>query len=397
MAVSISKKTPLPINNSILQWAREWSGHTIGEAAKRVSKETKTIEDWESGKSSPTVIQARKLADLYERSFLEFFRKEPPNIPEPSLIPDFRLERHASDPTNTRNAKRIQIWAEAQRENALDLFSELGESPPEIPDSLFADINDDPEEKAQHARKVLNFSIEQQVGITNKERTEIPNILRRKIESIGVLTLKYNELKSIKARGYCIAIFPLPMIIVRSEAPSGLAFTLAHEFAHIVLRQSAISGYLTRTGGGTNERKIEKWCDSFAASFLIPKSALQSKIKMPSSPMDSISDVDLSELAKYFGVSEHAMLIRLVKLAYVKADYYWGVKKAEFDTAEKEYKSFGRSKYYGSRFKNSLGGLYTGLVLEAWGSGKITNHNAAEFMGIKKLSHLYDIRENFEV
>jgi hypothetical protein len=39
--------------------------------------------------------------------------------------------------------------------------------------------------------------------------------------------------------------------------------------------------------------------------------------------------------------------------------------------------------------------MYTGLVLEAWSSGIITNHNAAEFMGIKNIAHLEEIRSRF--
>jgi hypothetical protein len=89
------------------------------------------------------------------------------------------------------------------------------------------------------------------------------------------------------------------------------------------------------------------------------------------------------------------MLIRLVDLGYVEADYYWNVKKPEFDKQEDRYKGGGRSEYYGSRYRAAQGDLYTGLVLEAWSSGRITNHNAAEFMGIKNLRHLDDVRDHF--
>ena len=89
------------------------------------------------------------------------------------------------------------------------------------------------------------------------------------------------------------------------------------------------------------------------------------------------------------------MLVRLVELGYVKAEYYWAVKRPEFDNQEAEYKGFGRAKYYGSRYRNELGDHYTGLVLSAWDSGKITNHNAAEFMGVKRLAHMNDIRSEF--
>ncbi len=91
------------------------------------------------------------------------------------------------------------------------------------------------------------------------------------------------------------------------------------------------------------------------------------------------------------------MLIRLVNLGYVDADYYWLVKREQFIAAEGAYSSGGRSKYYGSRYRSACGDLYTGLVLEAWNVGRVTNHNAGEFMGIKNLVHLEAIRDNFAV
>ena len=89
------------------------------------------------------------------------------------------------------------------------------------------------------------------------------------------------------------------------------------------------------------------------------------------------------------------MLIRLVELKYVGASYYWDVKRPIYDEEERSFKAFGRPNFYGRRYVSSLGTLYTSLVLEAWDAGRITNHNAAEFMGIKNLAHLRDIRENF--
>ena len=89
------------------------------------------------------------------------------------------------------------------------------------------------------------------------------------------------------------------------------------------------------------------------------------------------------------------MLIRLVNLGYVEPSFYWRMKRPIF-IEEENYKSPPmRSSYYGSRYKNSLGNYYTGLVIEAWETGAISSHNAAEFMGIKNVAHLDDIRQNF--
>ncbi|MBZ0325293.1 MAG: hypothetical protein K8F57_03780, partial [Alphaproteobacteria bacterium] len=112
---------------------------------------------------------------------------------------------------------------------------------------------------------------------------------------------------------------------------------------------------------------------------------------------DSFDSGRLTELAGIFGISRHAMLIRLVRLRYVRASFYWNTMRPIFLAEEAAYTAHGRSAYYGKRYVNSRGLFYTGLVLEAWGAGLITGHNAAEYMGINNLAHLKDIREDFRV
>ncbi len=381
---------------AVFRWARDRAGYNVEEAARKLGVRPELIADWENerGELFPTVRQARDLAALYGRSFLEWFLPAPPDLPEPSLIPDFRLYREASDPSETRELLDAQLWAETQRDNALDLYSEIGETPTEF--RTRATTESDVEEIAALVRSAMQFPIEQQAGLLNgAQRAEIPRVIRDKIESLGVLTLRIPELKRYGIRGFCIAKFPLPVVVFTSESPNAQSFTLAHELGHVLLRQSAISGNIPRQGGDIKARQIEDWCNRFAAALLIPRSTVLARYPIPNAPKEVMPDTQINELAAYFGVSSHAMLIRLVELRYVKASYYWDVKKVEYEKEEREYKAFGRPKFYGRRYTNLLGRLYTALVMEAWESGRITNHNAAEFMGIKNLAHLNDIRRNF--
>lgn len=91
------------------------------------------------------------------------------------------------------------------------------------------------------------------------------------------------------------------------------------------------------------------------------------------------------------------MLVRLVNLGYVQSSFYWNTMRPIFQREEANFVAHGRPKYYGKRYVNSRGHFYTGLVLEAWGSGIISSHNAAEYMGINNLLHLNAIREEFRV
>jgi Zn-dependent peptidase ImmA (M78 family)/transcriptional regulator with XRE-family HTH domain len=381
----------------MLRWVRDLAGKSIEQAAKRVSVREEQVADWESEvpTKAPTVRQARELAELYQVSYLEFFRPELPVLPDPKLIPDFRLFRAAADPSETKELKSIQLWAEVQRINALDLYAEVGEAPPPISKSLFTTTKATPEGVAEKAREALNFPIAQQIGRSTEGRRQIPGELRRRIEALGILTLRRTDIGSLRVRGFCIAIFPLPIIVIGSEAPTAQVFTLAHELAHVLIRQSAISGPIPREGGDAEERRVEEWCNRFASAFLMPRRAVGEYLAPPPSPLAELPDEKLHGAALHFGVSDHAMLIRFVHLGYVGADYYWNAKKPQFDKEEAEYKGGGLAPYYGTRYRNKQGDLYTSLVLDAWSMGRITGHHAAEYMGIKNIQHMLDIRDNY--
>lgn len=395
MATSVQNRKEIPFNNQVLKWARERHRRSYEEAAKGAGVTAAKIIEWEAGTATPTVRQARLLAEVYKRPFLEFFSKNIPEIVESELVPDFRLHRDVPSPEESNELLEIQSWAETQRLNAIDLFEILGEQPPRFPEELYATIASPPSDAAKLSRDVSDFPISEQIGLKSSERDNLPKILRRKLEGLGIIVLKNNALANFGARGLCVFASPLPVIVFGGEAPSAQAFTLAHELGHVMLKQSAIIGPPPPRFQHSSVAKIEEWCNEFAAAFLVPDSALAAIFPRPSRPEESIADDALTMLASRFSVSRHAMLIRLVKLRYIKAEYYWQIKRAQFISEESAYEAFGRPSYYGSRYRSAVGDLYTGLVLEAWSSGRITNHNAGEFMGIKNLVHLESIRDHF--
>lgn len=191
----------------------------------------------------------------------------------------------------------------------MDLFAELGERPTQIPKNLFCSLKTSTEEAAETARRIVNFQVSAQFSLKKGEAYKLPTLIRKQLESIGILTLKESKLKSYGIRGFCIAEFPLPVIVIGNEAPTAQAFTIAHEFAHISLKAGGVSGPRNRE---YNQVPTEGWCDRFAAAFLMPKNILEEiYTRAPKKPMETISDEDLEKLAGTFKISPHAMLIRL--------------------------------------------------------------------------------------
>jgi len=387
----------LPFNPYVLQWARTRSGLPMEDAARKVNTSVERLAEWESpeGEKRPTVKQARNLAALYGRPFLEFFSQKLPEVPDVSLAPDFRFHRRPPGEIEIKVLEEIHRWAEEQRLNALDLLEMLGETPPEFPEGLHATIDDDVEDVARKARELADFPIDAQTRMRVSDRRLLPDMLRDVFTHFGVLVLKQTGLQKARTRGICLFADPLPIILFGNEAPGAQAFTLAHEFAHVIIQKSAISGVVRFGRAVTEGKRVENWCNRFASAFLIPADAVSQFMAKPAAPLDRLDDGTISDLADRFAVSRHAMLIRLVTLGYVERAFYWRVKRPQFIDEEENYEAPpAPPRYYGSRYKNSRGSFYTGLVLEAWQTGLISGHNAAEFMGIKNLRHLDDIRRD---
>ena len=395
MNAHVQHKSELPFNRAMFRWARERRQLAVAEAAKRIGTTPDKLEAWERGDAAPTVRQARILAETYGRSFLELFRPEPPPLQESDLVPDFRLHRGVPEPRESRDLLDIQAWAEEIRLNAIDLYDVLGDPVPFPPAALRASLAESPEVAAVRARGAVDFPVEAQIGLKSKDRPSVPGALRRTLDNVGILVLRESGLAKLGARGMCIFAAPLPVIVYSTESPSAQVFTIAHELGHIALGESAISGAPPAQGEASHGRRVEQWCNQFAAAFLIPASDLAQQWAKPNEPDPRIGDYELSALAKRYAVSEHAMLLRLLELRYVDPAFYWNEKRAALLAREANFKAGGRPEYYGSRYRSARGDLYTGLVMEAWTSGKLSNHNAGEYMGIKNVRHLEDIRDRF--
>jgi transcriptional regulator with XRE-family HTH domain len=222
------ERPKVPFNSEVLRWAREWRQRSIDDAAKKVGARPEQIKAWESGEAVPTVRQARILADFYDRAFLEFFLPEPPDVPEPRILPDFRMHAGQAPPAENREVREIQRWTETQRINALDLFEELGDQPAELPGELFASLQSSPEEAAAVARRVSGFSIEEQLRLPQDEDA-LPTLLREILERLGILTFRLTELKHFGIRGICLAEFPLPVVVfaMRHHQPKPLRLLMS--------------------------------------------------------------------------------------------------------------------------------------------------------------------------
>ena len=116
------------VKADLLIWARESAAYSVAEAAKKIDVATKKLQSWESGASKPTIIQLRKIAEVYKRPIAVFYLQAPPK--DVAVLRDFRhlpgVRRQSYTPELLFEMRRAQN----RRKFAIELFQTLeGEVP----------------------------------------------------------------------------------------------------------------------------------------------------------------------------------------------------------------------------------------------------------------------------
>ncbi len=168
---------------------------------------------------------------------------------------------------------------------------------------------------AKRWRKRWGLSLEDQLEAANANAVYVS--LRGFIESLGVLVL-HRSFGTDEAAGIYAHVPDGPHTIVINTTKSSKArklFTLAHEFCHVLLRAEGTSN------PSILKNKVEKFCNKFAAYLLAPDRLITDAIRRFKYPPTTAHDV-IRRFAKRLGISQEALVRRLVEIGYVSsADY----------------------------------------------------------------------------
>lgn len=305
------------VEPDVLLWARETRGFTVQEAAKAIGVKPDRVEEWETGQQEPTVKQLRKASHAYRRSIGLLFLPERPDDDEAPAIRDFRRLSDLDD-EDFSPALRLEIrLAQDRRLEAIELASELGEDLPAF--ALEADTDDDPAAVGVVIRSALGVSPQEQLGWSGGY--EAFHYWRASIERLGVLVFQTGGKKVYKvspkeARGFSLADWPLPVIVVNSgDAITARCFTLMHELTHILLRSGGLCDL--------HDSGVEAYCNRVAAAVLVPADALIAVLEAEGyRGSGSWRDDELRALANRFKVSWEAMLLRLLAIGRTTQAHY---------------------------------------------------------------------------
>lgn len=364
------------INPRILRWARETARLTPEAAAKAVAVSVEKLLACEAGDDQLTFNQFLAAANAYKRAPALFYLEEPPNGFQP--IQDFRrLPDVAEDPLSTSLAWAVR-QARERREIALELRGDLDD--PVRAFALTASIRDDVEKTGQAIRTALGVRKDDQIGW----RAKAFDNWRLAIEALDVLVFMVPKIPLAEMRGVAIADETLPVILVNSrDRTNGRTFTLLHEFCHLLVRASGISGF-----GEPDEpqkARIEAFCNAVAAAALVPAGwLLEEPLVRTKGDQKTWDSDELAALANRFGVSREVVLRRLLTLGRTTAAHYESHRRAFI----KEYEDLADVKSEGGPARHivvlsQLGRGFTRLILRGYHDQQLTLRDVANHLNMR--------------
>ena len=380
----MAKRTYATVKPEILEWARASAGLTLDAAAKSLKLESDTLTAWESGAEAPSIPQLRLLAGLYRRPLAVFYLQVVPS--KFQVLSDLRRARPGEDHTFSPSLTQEIRSAQQRRTLAQELANDLGETIEPFGLHLGAEA---PDAAGIAIRKFLGITDEkiQQFGKDADGRAGF-NTWRSAIEGAGVLVFQSSRIAQAEASGFALAYDENPVIVVnRKDTPQRRLFSLLHEFAHVALRESGVSDLRLDRDQPIEDAELEMRCNAIAAAALMPLHLVQSETTAALMSEGTLSDTAILKLARRFGVSRPALLLRLVRTGFATWDMYFekdAQYKAEYERALAARKPQADIKRnIPQESLSDLGRPFIGLVLDSYHQRNITLSDVAGYLGVR--------------
>lgn len=392
--------TFITVKPSVFFWLLDKSGWSISEIANKIEYDEHEMRKW---REKPENIEMplskiEKISKLIKRPLSAFFLPEPPK--QPKMPKDFRkLPDSSQGGLSVYTKETMLAFRKAVRlqDVSRELMQNLNEFT--VVDISKYSLLDDPEAIANFERKRSGLSLDLQINLANP--TDMYGVWRDWLSSQGIFIFQF-DIPLEDARGF-VLIESEPKIIVvsKKDAIKGRIFSLIHEYSHVLLRESVICNNDSDTSSNDEVRKIENWCNHFAAAFLFPKDAAISEYKA-FSPNNEIFLKFLDRLSKKYKMSSLSILVRFRFLNLIGFSDYWAAKEAiesEFfaiKQRDKEKRDALKAKGIESSFKQDSkdktiwidrGSDFVTLVLKSANKGFITERDVMDILDLK-VNHL---------
>ncbi|MFH1849336.1 MAG: ImmA/IrrE family metallo-endopeptidase [archaeon] len=365
------KSVHVEIEAKVIEWAIDSSGWAREDILKKLKISQSTFNGWLTKQIKPTIQELEELSKLVKRPLAVFFLSEPPK--EKPLPKDYRML-----PDKEGKFDKVTLLAIRKARNLQRLSRELSENLSTLIKTAIptAKINENPIKIAEKYRTEFNIS-----ATPFKNPNELFNFLRETIEDRNVLVFQF-PMPVQDARGFSLVDEEPSVIVVNSkDSIEARIFTLAHEFGHVILKESEI-GMPENSLFFKTQNNVEKWCNEFASSFLLPEQLAREEF---SSNKDVILEtVTLNKLSRKFRVSKFMIIYNMYKLGFISRLQYDSVLQRPQKVEDKpKGKKGGFAQSSDKKCLSERGQKFVSLVTTNIEKGFITHSDALEYLSVK--------------
>lgn len=378
----------LGFNPEVFRWARESAGLSPEDAARRIGIVESSLREIEAGEKDPSRTNLANMARTYRRSLVTFYLPVPPHKGDRgedfrTVVADRTVEAEASVDALVRDIRTRQSLVRSV------IADEDGARPLDFIGSA----------TMQEGVASLCRLIERQLGLTRVQYRAQSDadaafaLLREKAEAADIFVLLAGNLGShhsaipVEAfRGFAIADAFAPFIVINdSDAKAAWSFTLLHELAHLWLGATGVSG------GGYQERLIERFCNDVAGQFLLPRSDVETVRLLGLGTTDQIAVI--AEHASRWRVSRAMVAYGLYKADRITLDTWETLDSAIRELGapgRRRQRELARSKDSGPSYyvirRHRLGRAMLEFAHRSMDAGTLSPVRAARVLGVKPWS-----------
>lgn len=357
-------------------------GLSHNDVAKKLKKDERIVESWESGELLPTFSQLEKLAyQVYKRPLVVFFLSEPPK--ETTVREDFRTIPEEDISALSPDVRLIIRKAKHHQVALKEIYG--NKNPAEK--SIHKDLSFKVEFNVKQSTSIVRQYLKIDEGFKSKfsDASDAFTAYRNILQENGVYVFQY-PLKSV--RGFSLTDKEFPVIVVNSsDAPTAKNFTLFHELCHILFNTGGVFRDFVNEELKLGINKIEKFCNEFASEFLVPATEI-AKHFINKLQSDSLtwSEEKIRNVAALFKVSKEVILRRLLDLGVTDKRTYSQMTKRwneQYKALKENRKRQSGGPPYQTLVISHLGKKYVTEVLTSYHDGKLDVQRTAQFLGVK--------------
>jgi len=364
-------------NPAQLRWAREEAGLTIEQAAQAIGTSSDLLDLAEKGDHSLTLNQLRQASKQYNFPYGYFYLKNHLESKKSPPVPDFRIDpsfQHKEHFKLNLILKKIRD----RRETFIDLISDLDRE-----QTSFLTLS------TLSSNQNIGVSIRERLNVTDKDVASLSfdsaySFWKSKIEGDGVLVYESDQIPDeTGVIGAALFYENYPIILIKrgSSVRERKLFTLLHEYAHLLLGQSAIndSESMTVESDFTDAYSIEHKCNLLAAEILVPRSKLNKDSYISLSPIDM-----MVLMAREFKVTFSTALVCLKNNKFIShSDFVELMKQRKSEHERKQPRQDQAHIPRETLMKLDLGKPMFRAVFDSYSNGYLSMLDASSLLGLR--------------